>query len=138
MKRSCAPAVLLASFAASGVARARQYSDFRIRPNPARAGEAVDLLVRAAWCDYLPAPHAVVQAGDDAVVVAAPDSDACFGVGGTVSADLAIPLGAFAPGAYRMRCVGAVTQSTLADIPFAVDVGPTAVPAGGRLRRRTG
>ncbi|WP_300615711.1 hypothetical protein [Dokdonella sp.] len=134
MKRLYGPAFALASFGAAGTALAQHYSDFRIRPSPAQAGQDVDLVVRAEWCDYLPPPQAVVQTTGSAVVVTAPDSDACFGVGGTAVGDLTIPLGAFEPGTYRMRFVGGLTQTQWADLPFVVGAAqatPMSVPVGG-------
>jgi len=117
-----------------GAAQAQDYSNFRVQPNPARAGQPVELVVNAAWCDYLPRPRPAVRIVDDVVIVEASDSDACFGVGGTARSDLDVPLGSFAEGHYRMRFVGTVTQTQLAEVPFGVigaDATPNAVPAGG-------
>lgn len=124
-----------AALCANGsTAQAQFYSDFRILPNPAEAGRPVNLVVHAEWCDYGAAPQASVQMVGDLVTASAPDSDACFGVGGIARADLTIPLGSFGQGTYLMRFIGTTSQARLAEIPFTVlaaQAAPVSTPVGG-------
>ena len=128
-------AFVLASCGSSAV-NAQSYSNFRVQPNPAQAGQAVSLVVHAAWCDYLPAPQASVRVTAALAVVTAADSDACFGVGSTTEKDLTVALGTFAPGTYRLSFVGEVSQRQLTEIPFTVtgiQAAPVSAPVGGGL-----
>lgn len=102
------------------LAGSAQAAEFSVQPNPASAGQTVNVVMSDlwGWCS-LPQLLSVGTMGS-VVTVTVTYATECIGTPIPISGG-AIPIGKFAAGTYTLRLVG--VESTLAEIPFNVVAG---------------
>jgi hypothetical protein len=109
-------------FASVGVAQAQAtwFSQLRVEPVPAVAGQPVNFVVHWEGCGYNGEPIPVQVAG--AIVTVTANYGYLCGIP-LPYRDVSVPLGTFAAGTYTLRFVGVDRMSspdTPIDIPFEV------------------
>ncbi len=131
-------ALLLIGSVGMAHAQSSPFSQLRVQPNPAVAGEPVNAVVHWGGCGYTDNMPTVQVSGHEVTVTAV--YQGLCGVPRPF-ADVTVALGTFQPGAYTLHFVGVSnhadpsgTPDPAIDLPFRVSGGvqqPVSAPTGG-------